>query len=126
MPKILIIDDDEDFKTLIQTYFLVQGHEVEKALNGREGLKKAAAWKPDLILLDVMMPDMNGIEVLRELRAGEETGHVPVFIMTASVFDPKMSEYFRQESNCREYLPKDTNLQLLDTKLKAALAGGPG
>ncbi len=74
MPTILMMDDDKDFSSLVQANFSGQGYNVVLAHNGREGLAKAAAVKPDIIFLDIMMPDMNGIEVLRELQAADAGG----------------------------------------------------
>ena len=68
MPSILLIDDDKDFSGLAAAHFSRQGHSVTLAEGGREGLDKAASARPDIVLLDIMMPDMNGVEVLHELR----------------------------------------------------------
>jgi len=127
MAVILVIDDSAEFKGLIFDYLLLQGYKVLNADNGREGIKKAFEEKPDLILLDVMMPDMGGFEALKELRAEEETRDIPVFIITGSAFDSKMNELFKQESNCREFLDKTVSLTLLNEKIQAALKsrGGP-
>ncbi|MFA6435379.1 MAG: response regulator [Elusimicrobiales bacterium] len=109
MPGMLLIDDDEDFKDMLAYYFKdTHGYQVEQAGNGREGLQKAKVLKPDIIILDVMMPDMGGIEVLRALREDSDTASIPVIVLTASFFDPNMSDLFKQESNCREFLGKDT------------------
>jgi CheY-like chemotaxis protein len=126
MALILVIDDSAEFKGLIFDYLLIKGHKVLNADNGREGLKKAIETKPDLILMDVMMPDMGGFEALKELRADEDTRDIPVFIITGSAFDAKMNELFKQETNCREFLDKTIELSLLDKKITAALASrGP-
>lgn len=121
MALILVIDDSAEFKGLIFDYLLIQGHKVLNADNGREGVKKAAEAKPDLILMDVMMPDMGGFEALRALRAEEETKNIPVFIITGSSFDSQMSAQFKLESNCREFLDKTIPLAQLNEKIKAAL-----
>jgi CheY-like chemotaxis protein len=121
MAGILLIDDDEEFKDMLSYYFKDRlGYSVEQADNGRDGIAKAAALKPDIILLDVMMPDMGGIEVLRELYADSDTRGIPVLILTASQFDAKMSDLFKQEPNCREFLAKDIDLALLHKKVTMA------
>lgn len=127
MAVILVIDDSAEFKGLIFDYLLLQGYKVLNADNGREGVAKALEAKPDLILMDVMMPDMGGFEALKELRVEEETRDIPVFIITGSAFDSKMNELFKQESNCREFLDKTVSLTLLNEKIQAALKsrGGP-
>ncbi|OGS12118.1 MAG: hypothetical protein A2234_07445 [Elusimicrobia bacterium RIFOXYA2_FULL_58_8] len=121
MAVILVIDDSAEFKGLVFDYLLMMGHKVLNADNGREGVAKALAAKPDLILMDVMMPDMGGFEALKELRAEEETKDIPVFIITGSSFDAKMGETFKQEANCREFLDKTVPLSLLNEKIEAAL-----
>jgi CheY-like chemotaxis protein len=123
--KMLIIDDDDEFKDMLSFYFKdTQGYALEKAGNGREGLQKARLMQPDIIILDVMMPDMGGIEVLRELQTDTDTSGIPVIVLTASVFDNKMSDLFRQESNCREFLPKDIDIALLHKKVILAKNSG--
>jgi len=121
MAVILVIDDSAEFKGLIFDYFLMMGHKVLNADNGREGVKKAFEAKPDLILMDVMMPDMGGLEALKELSAEEETKHIPVFIITGSAFDAKMGEMFKQEANCLEFLDKTVPLSLLNSKIEAVI-----
>jgi CheY-like chemotaxis protein len=81
--KVLIIEDDP---VVIQSTSLVLqtvGCKVESALGGQEGLTRAADLKPDLILLDIMMPDLDGWQVLQQLKGSEETRDVPVVIFTA-------------------------------------------
>jgi CheY-like chemotaxis protein len=121
MPKILMIDDDPDFSCLVASYFSSQGYEVLLSHSGKEGLALAGKHKPDIIFLDVMMPYMNGTEVLKELQAGEETSDIPVVIMTGSYFDKGMRDLFTQERNCREFLSKPVSLEALQSKVEALL-----
>ena len=79
--KILIVDDEPFNLDLLEQELTDQGYTIERANNGSEALKKAESFRPELILLDYMMPDMNGLEVLKELRRREN--HVPVVIVTA-------------------------------------------
>ena len=121
MPSMLIIDDNAEFKTMISCYFTDQGYKVELADNGREGLAKAKIFKPDVILLDVMMPDIGGIEVLKELQTYDETAATPVIVITGTYFDNNMSELFRQESNCKYFLSKTNELADLEKKIDSIL-----
>jgi len=121
MPDILMVDDDTEFSGLVSGHFTGLGYKVTLAQNGKEGLQKAKALKPDLIFLDVMMPDMNGIEVLRELRQAEETSDIPVLIMTGKYFDKGMIELFTQEGNCRDFLNKPVALSQLQQKAESLL-----
>jgi len=81
--KILIIDDEEDLVSTVQYRLKFSNCTVVTACNGQEGLEKAAAERPDLILLDTSMPVMNGHEVLKQLRANPELKHIPVIMLTA-------------------------------------------
>jgi CheY-like chemotaxis protein len=82
MAKILIVEDDPLISLMYQKIFTFVKYEVEVALNGEEGLAKASATKPTIILCDVMMPKMNGLQVLEKLKADPETKNIPVIMLT--------------------------------------------
>jgi DNA-binding response OmpR family regulator len=82
MAKILLIDDDALLVRMYQSKLVEDGFEVEVATDGEPGLKKAIEIKPDLILLDVMMPTVNGIQVLKKLKEYEFTKNIPVILLT--------------------------------------------
>jgi DNA-binding response OmpR family regulator len=82
-PIILIVDDEPAGRQVIESVLLNQGYTLEFAANGREALKKAKALKPDLILLDLMMPEMDGMQVCQRLRSDRELAEVPVVMVTA-------------------------------------------
>lgn len=121
MPKILMIDDDKDFSSLVFTHFSGLGYSVTVAENGRSGLAAAASGKPDIIFLDIMMPDMNGIEVLRELHAGDETADIPVLVLTAKFLDNSVMDLFTQERNFRAFLSKPVSFADLQQKVETML-----
>ncbi len=82
--RILIIDDEDDIREVVQlTLEAVGGWEVSTAGSGREGLLLAEAEQPDAILLDVMMPDMDGLATFQKLQANPATQHIPVILLTA-------------------------------------------
>jgi DNA-binding response OmpR family regulator len=81
--KILIIDDDLDTLRLVGLMLQRQGYQISAATNGQQGLDKAFEEDPDLILLDVMMPDMDGYEVTRRLRQNPSTMETPILMFTA-------------------------------------------
>jgi CheY-like chemotaxis protein len=82
--RILIVDDEDDIREVAQVSLeLVGGYEVMTASSGRAGLERARGSQPDAILLDVMMPDMDGPATLVELRADPTTSHIPVVFLTA-------------------------------------------
>ena len=121
MAKILMIDDDKDFGALAAAHFSGQGHAFTHVPTGREGLAKAAALVPDLILLDIMMPDMNGVEVLRELQAGDETSDIPVLLVSGKYMDQGMLQMFSQERNFRGFVGKPVALSALQQAAEALL-----
>ena len=82
MAKILIIEDDPLMRRLYQKIFTFEKYEVESAEDGEEGLEKARKVKPTLILLDVMMPKMNGLQVLEKLKADQDLKKIPVVMLT--------------------------------------------
>lgn len=121
----LIVDDNVEFRTMVSDYFTDLDFAVEIAGDGREGLLKAKTIRPDIILCDVMMPDIGGIEVLRNLQTDDDTRGIPVLVITGSFFDKNMSELFRQESNCREFMSKTVELSYLQKKVEALVAKKP-
>ncbi len=81
--KILLVDDEEDILDFLELILEEQGYSVIKASSGRDALAAAQMHRPELILLDVMMPEMDGWEVLKLLKADEEVAHIPVAMLTA-------------------------------------------
>lgn len=121
MPAILIVDDDADFSAIAHAHFTKLGYKVEIARDGKAGLSLAAVMKPDILLLDIMMPEMNGIEVLRELQAGDETSEIPVVIISGKYIDRGMTDLFNQERNFRDLIAKPVALSTLQQKVEALL-----
>jgi phosphate regulon transcriptional regulator PhoB len=83
MARILIVDDEEDLLELLAYNLEVSGFQVDRALSGRIALELAERHQPDLLILDVMLPDLQGFEVLRILRSREKTRRLPVILLTA-------------------------------------------
>jgi len=82
MAKILIVEDDPLISRMYQRVFNFEGFDVEMARNGEEGLKKLKKERPTIMLLDIMMPKMTGIDVLREMKADKNTKGLPVVVLT--------------------------------------------
>jgi CheY-like chemotaxis protein len=82
MAKILIIEDDPLTARMYQTVFQFEGFDVDIARNGREGIEKLKRNKPTVVLLDIMMPKMSGIDVLEEIKANPKTKKIPVVVLT--------------------------------------------
>ncbi len=118
--KILIIDDDVDTLRLVGLMLQRQGYQIIAASNGSQGLAKAFEERPDLILLDVMMPDMDGYEVTRRLRKNPATVSVPILMFTAKTqLDDKVTGF---EVGADDYLTKPTHPTELQAHVKALLA----
>lgn len=116
--KALVIDDDESFGMLMEA-MLEDYFEVTRLTDASVAIKTVLAGKPDVILTDVMMPNVSGIEVLRELAADPETRAIPVMVLTGSHFNSSTEELFRQEGNVKGFLSKTMPLtMLLDRVLK--------
>lgn len=81
--RILVIDDDVNFRGFMREILSTRGYDVREAGNGREAQEQLEVRQPDLILLDVMMPDLDGISLCREIRAKPRTQHVPILIISA-------------------------------------------
>jgi CheY-like chemotaxis protein len=82
MARLLIVEDDPLMSRMYQKIFTFEGYEVEMAGDGQEGLDKVRASKPTLVLLDVMMPKLNGLQVLEKLKSDPETKDIPVIMLT--------------------------------------------
>lgn len=118
--KILIIDDDVDTLRLVGIMLQRQGYQISAASNGTQGLTKALDERPDLILLDVMMPDMDGYEVARRLRKNPATVSIPILMFTAKTqLDDKVTGF---EVGADDYLTKPTHPTELQAHVKALLA----
>ena len=99
MTKILLVEDDPLIYRMYQKLFTLEGYETEIAENGQEGLDKLAQYTPDIILLDIMMPTMNGVEMLTKLRADPKTKDTPVVVLT-NMSDIRVSnEVFAKGAN---------------------------
>ncbi len=81
--KILIVDDAPDTVELLRKRFRAEGYDTDQAYNGEEGLKKVSEYSPDLLVLDVMMPIMDGYEVCKRMKADEKTKYIPILMLTA-------------------------------------------
>ena len=116
MDKILIIDDDEELCDLVSEYLTVEGFQTEAVNDGVAGLEKAISGNYDMAILDVMLPRMNGFEVLRHLR---EQSKLPVLMLTARGDD--MERIVGLEIGADDYLPKPFNPRELVARLRAIM-----
>ncbi|HZG93796.1 MAG TPA: response regulator [Mycobacteriales bacterium] len=83
--RVLVVEDDPNVRGLLETLLASEGYEVSTASDGLAGLVKLSSTRPDLMLLDLMMPDLGGVRVLEELRADPQLSAVPVIVVTGKV-----------------------------------------
>ena len=119
MARVLIVDDDEFIGQLIQLKVTQLGYEVVRARDGEEGLRAAEAARPDVILLDLMMPRMNGLEMCRKLRAEEWGKEIPVVMLTARAQDRDIERGFAVGAT--DYLVKPFSPRELQARLRAMM-----
>jgi len=121
--KVLVVDDNQNFSQLLQCA-LEDDFTIFTASDGFEGVKKAVEIRPDIILMDVMMPNVSGIEMARILTEEEETKNIPVIVLTGSHMGKGVPELFRQERNVRHFLSKMTPVMDIVAVVKQVLYGG--
>ncbi|MBZ0218914.1 MAG: response regulator [Candidatus Methylomirabilis sp.] len=118
-PRVLAVDDDERNLALLSAKLEREGYEIETAGNGLEALKKVNTFHPDLVIMDVMMPQMDGYEALRHLKSREETRYIPVIMLTgrAEVEDKVLGF----EVGAEDYINKPYSLQEVAARVKSLL-----
>lgn len=123
---VLIVEDEEKIVRFLELELMHEGYEVMKASNGREGLEKAESGRADLVVLDVMLPELNGFEVLRRLRKNSD---IPVIMLTAR--DEVMDKVAGLDGGADDYMTKPFAIEELLARIRLALkkrgsAPGPG
>ena len=118
--NILIIEDNRDLATLLAERIGSYGFTISSAYDGKAGLEKARASKPDLILLDLMMPKMDGRAVIMELKLDESTRNIPIIILTA--VDDSFNREFTIELGASAYITKPVEPGALLKIIKDVLA----
>lgn len=109
--RILVIDDDPDQRRLLERLLSAAGYAVLTAPDGEAGLALAVESPPSLIILDVMMPHLNGFQTCRALRKNPATSGLPIIVLTTK--DQPADEYWASEAGADAFLPKQANLSLL-------------
>ena len=123
--KILVVDDDPDLVEATSIILKTMKYDVSAAYGGVEGLEKARNEKPDLIVLDVMMPDKDGYTVCKELKADPELSRIPILLLTAVVSHISTTRYTRQmgmETEADDFIDKPVEPQVLVERIEALLA----
>jgi DNA-binding response OmpR family regulator len=118
-PLVLIADDDPDILALVSFRLERAGYEVVQARNGEEAVQVALARRPDLAVIDVMMPRTDGYEATRQLRQQEETSRMPIILLTARVQEEDIARGF--DAGADDYVRKPFSPQELGSRVQAAL-----
>lgn len=118
-PVVLLVEDNEDFRFYLKDNLKLQ-YTICEARNGKEGLQQAFAVVPDLIVSDIMMPELNGIDLCKKIRTDPRTSHIPVVLLTARTAEEQKMEGF--ESGANDYVTKPFNFEILQSRLKNLLA----
>ena len=118
MPTILLVEDNEEFRFYLKDSLQSYYHIIEAA-NGKEGWQKALACHPQLVVSDISMPYMNGIELSQKIKADKRTNHIPVILLTA--ISGEEGQIKGLESGANDYVTKPVNFEILNTKIRNLL-----
>ena len=121
MPRILVIEDNEENRESLSRRLERRGFEVLVAVDGKAGVEMAKAEKPDLILMDMNMPELDGWEATRQIKAQPESSHVPVIALTAHAMAGDRARAL--EVGCAEYHTKPIEFPKLLSQIEALLQG---
>lgn len=121
MARILSIEDDVDLQQVITYALAKKGWDIVYAYDGKDGLDQALKFVPDLILLDMMLPGLNGIEVIKALKANASTRDIPVVVMTAYPSDAQFLKSAVLAMGAVEYLAKPVHIDELVSTIERLL-----
>ncbi len=118
--RILVVEDDFDISNMLRIYFSAQGYEVQVAQRGSEALSVTRKQLPNLIILDIMLPDMNGYDVCRELRTTTRTSHIPILFLTQR--DERSDKIKGLELGADDYITKPFDIEELKLRVQNAIS----
>jgi DNA-binding response OmpR family regulator len=118
-PRVLVADDDDDILSMVQNALLPEHYDIVLARDGQEAVKVARDKTPDLILMDVEMPHMDGLEATRVLRTDDQTRHVPIIMLTSRVSERDILQGF--EGGAHDYITKPFSIAHLRARVKTWL-----
>lgn len=124
MAKILLVEDNEMNRDMLSRRLVRKGYGVVVAVDGVEGVRKAAADMPDLILLDMSLPVLDGWEAARQLKASSQTGSIPIIALTAHAMSGDREAAL--DAGCDDYDTKPIDFPRLLEKVEALLSRGTG
>jgi twitching motility two-component system response regulator PilH len=119
MPQVLIVDDSPTEVHVLKTMLEKHGFETSSATSGEEGIEKAKQEKPDVILMDVVMPGLNGFQATRQLTRDPDTNSIPIIIVTTK--DQETDKVWGLRQGAKDYVTKPASEQELVSKIQAVL-----
>lgn len=117
--KILVVDDNKDSRELVIKILHAKGHQVCEAVDGEDALEKVATEQPDLILMDISLPKIDGHEVTRRLKSDEKSASIPVIALTAHAMKGDMEKALA--AGCEGYISKPINVREFYDRIKVFL-----
>jgi CheY-like chemotaxis protein len=124
MPKILLVEDNEMNRDMLSRRLQRKGYEVVLAMDGQSGVESAQTEAPDLVLMDMSLPELDGWEATRRLKADAATQHIPIIALTAHAMSSDRGKAL--EAGCDDYDTKPVEMSRLLGKIEALLSGGVG
>jgi two-component system cell cycle response regulator DivK len=112
---ILAVDDDETMTKMLRDILQAEGYRVIEARSGKEAIELAASEKPDLITMDLLMPEISGLDAIRKLKADEATKKIPIIVITAAAM--KGEDRLSIEAGCADFLIKPFSIDVLLEKV---------
>ena len=119
MPRILYVEDVEDIRLPISEILTLLGHEVRCANNGKQGVEVAESWQPDIILMDLRMPVMDGPTAIRLLRRNPDTSYIPIFVLSA--YSDSETRSLCKQIGVDRFISKPLDVEKLDAAIKETL-----
>jgi two-component system cell cycle response regulator DivK len=123
LAKILVVEDDQDNREMVVKALNFHGYQVIEAVDGEEVIEKARAENPDLILLDIYLPKMDGYEVARRLKGDRDLRHIPIIALTAHAMKGNREEALA--AGCDGYIPKPIDVRELPKQIEYFLKPNP-
>ena len=114
--RILVVEDQEDNRRIVRDLLLASGYQLIEATTGEEGLKMATTEKPDLILMDIQLPGMDGYEVTRRIKANPELNPIPIIVVTSYALSGDDKKAF--DAGCNGYVTKPFSPRVLLAKIR--------
>ena len=119
-PRILYVEDVEDIRLPISEILTLLGYEIRCANNGKQGVEAAESWQPDLILMDLRMPVMDGPTAIRTLRSNPDTSDIPIFVLSA--YSDAETRNLCKQIGVDRFISKPIDVEKLDTAIKETLS----